>query len=110
MKRLYILTLFLIMVLSCGNNAGNDHAANTLRAKPRQMMLFSGLSKAERAIAYKLDTLFSHMYKSGAFNGSVLVAKAGKILFRKSLGIQDKATNGPLSDTSMFQLASVSKV
>jgi CubicO group peptidase (beta-lactamase class C family) len=109
MKRLYILTLFLIMVLSCGNNAVNDNTADALRSSPRQV-IFSSLSRAERAIAFKLDTLFSHMYKTGAFNGSVLVAKAGKILFKKSLGIQDKATNGLLSDSSMFQLASVSKV
>lgn len=109
MKRLYILTLFLIMVLSCGNNAVNDNTTPTMRSTPRQVV-FSSLSKAERAIAYKLDTLFSHMNKSGAFNGCVLVAKAGRILFRKSLGFQDKATNGLLSDSSMFQLASVSKV
>jgi CubicO group peptidase (beta-lactamase class C family) len=50
------------------------------------------------------------MNQKGTFNGSVLVAKAGKILFQKSLGYLDKDNNGVLSDSSMFQLASVSKV
>lgn len=96
------------MVLSCGNS-GTDNKPDALRSiKPKTLL--ASLNKSEQRIAFKLDTLFKRMYENGAFNGSVLVAKAGKILFRKSLGIIDKASNGPLSDSSMFQLASVSKV
>ena len=108
MKRVYLLTLFLTLVFSCGNS-GTAGKLKNLNTSPR-VETISNLSKSEQAIACKLDTLFTRLYTSGAFNGSVLVAKAGKILFKKSLGIQDKSTNGALNDSSMFQLASVSKV
>lgn len=108
MKKLYIVVLFLILVLSFGNSGALYNPKAEKPLKPR-FGLFS-LNKAETQIAYKLDTLFSHMNQSGIFNGSVLVAKAGRILFQKSLGFLDKTTNGLLSDSSMFQLASVSKV
>lgn len=108
MKKLYIVVLFLILVLSFGNSGALYNPKAEKPLKPR-FGLFS-LNKTETQIAYKLDTLFSHMNQSGIFNGSVLVAKAGRILFQKSLGFLDKTTNGLLSDSSMFQLASVSKV
>lgn len=108
MKKLYIITLFLILVISFGNS-GSFYKPEMARTATRRTGFFS-LTKSERQIAYKLDTLFSRMNEDGIFNGSVLVAKAGRILFQKSLGFLDKTTNGLLSDSSMFQLASVSKV
>jgi CubicO group peptidase (beta-lactamase class C family) len=108
MKRFYILSLFLIMVLSCGNS-GTGAGPGTIKLLPVKIIA-SDLNRSEQLIAYKLDTLFTRLYRQGAFNGSVLVAKAGKILFKKSLGILDKSTNHTLTDSSMFQLASVSKV
>lgn len=104
-----MLTLFLVMVLSC-ENLGTAGKADIFKLPSRSPLKASALNKAEQRIAYKLDTLFTHLNQNGAFNGSVLVAKDGRILFQKSLGILNKSTNGVLSDSSMFQLASVSKV
>ncbi len=43
------------------------------------------------------------------FNGNVLVAENGKIIFQKSYGYADFDTKRMLNDSSVFELASVSK-
>lgn len=70
----------------------------------------SRLSASQKIIAYKLDTMFTRLNQLGAFNGSILVAKGGTVLFHKTIGLCDKEKGCLLTDTSMFQLASVSKV
>lgn len=57
----------------------------------------------------KLDTLYSELYNKGNFNGSVLVAENGNVIFEKSYGIADEQTNRKLNDSTIFELASVSK-
>lgn len=63
-----------------------------------------------RAEIYRLDTLFENLYNANAFNGNVLIAKGREIIYQKSFGYAIKETNRLLDDSSLFQLASVSKV
>ncbi len=108
MNRVTVLILLLVMFLSCGNSTTADKSKTVLKEAKEEV--FSNLNKEEKLAAYRLDTLFTQMNQMGTFNGSVLVAKAGKVLYQKSLGILNKSTNDVLTDSSMFQLASVSKV
>jgi CubicO group peptidase (beta-lactamase class C family) len=57
----------------------------------------------------KLDTLYSELCEKGAFNGSVLIAEDGQIIFEKSYGLANEQTNRKLNDSTIFELASVSK-
>ena len=108
MKKSALLFVFLIIVLNFGNSGtANKKLSEGPQKKAKSP---STLNLSQQLIAFQLDTLFTKMNQKGTFNGSVLVAKAGKILFQKSLGYLDKDNNGVLSDSSMFQLASVSKV
>jgi CubicO group peptidase (beta-lactamase class C family) len=43
------------------------------------------------------------------FNGNVLVAEKGKVIYQRSFGLADYATERPLNDSTVFELASVSK-
>src|SRR5258705_13526679 len=43
------------------------------------------------------------------FNGNILVAKGGNIIYRQDLGYADFNTKRPLNDSSVFELASLSK-
>ncbi|MDO9001460.1 MAG: serine hydrolase domain-containing protein [Bacteroidota bacterium] len=108
MNRLYVLTLLLVMFLSCGNSS-NNHKGKTF-AKPAKREPISNLNKEEKFIAFKLDTFFTQLNRTGTFNGSALIARDGKIIYKKSFGILDKTTKEVLTDSSMFQLASVSKI
>lgn len=110
MNKSYILLILLIMFLNGGNSSSSAKDFRAIAGlDPKKLNRYS-LSKAEKITASKLDALFTDLNQKGAFNGSVLVSKAGKILYQRSLGILNKETRAPLTDSSMFQLASVSKV
>jgi CubicO group peptidase (beta-lactamase class C family) len=104
MNRTYALIILLIMFLSCGNSS-LDHSDMA-----KIPFSHGNISKEQKIMAEKLDTFFTDLYKKKMFNGCILVSKAGTIIYQKSLGLLDKTANIPLTDSSMFQLASVSKV
>jgi len=107
MNRIFLLIILLNMFLSCGNS----EAVKTENEKAvAQTEIKEKLSATQKLIAARLDSLFTSLNKSNAFNGSILVAKNGAILYNKHIGYCNKETQCQLSDSSMFQLASVSKV
>ena len=57
----------------------------------------------------KFDSLFDYLTKVNTFNGNVLVAEKGKIIYKKSFGVANSKENKRLHDSSLFQLASISK-
>lgn len=59
--------------------------------------------------AQDLEELFSSLYQEGRFNGNVLIAENGEIIFQKSYGFANHATGQKLNDSTVFDLASVSK-
>ncbi|WP_299888393.1 serine hydrolase [uncultured Lacinutrix sp.] len=63
--------------------------------------------KNEKAL--KLDTLYSELYQKSSFNGNILVAEKGNIIFEKSYGLRNEDTKEKLNKNSIFELASVSK-
>ncbi|MBL0355383.1 MAG: serine hydrolase [Chitinophagaceae bacterium] len=56
-----------------------------------------------------LDSALTVLYKTNRFNGTVLYAEKGKVLYKKAFGIIDNRTNQPLTTASSFNLASVTK-
>ncbi len=108
MNRIFILIVFIIMFLSCGNSSTNS-IINTF-IKLQKATVTDKLTTYKKTIAYQLDTLFAAMNNKGGFNGSIIVAKSGTVLYKKSFGFCNKENNCMLNDSSMFQLASVSKV
>lgn len=109
MNRLSVLIVLLIMFLSCGNSS-NEAADVKLYTRLEQASVLSNLNKEQKLMAGKLDVFFTELNHKGIFNGSVLVSRAGKVIYKKSLGFLNKSTRDLLTDSSMFQLASVSKV
>lgn len=57
----------------------------------------------------ELDELFSSLYGEGRFNGNVLIAEKGAVLFQKSYGYANHQTGEKLHDSTVFDLASISK-
>lgn len=56
-----------------------------------------------------LDQYINAEAKVGGFNGSVLVAKQGKIIYQKTIGFRDPEQKHALNVQSVFELASISK-
>ena len=68
------------------------------------IQLFFGQTKTA-----KLDSLFNILYQSKKFNGNVLIAEKGEIIYKNSFGLANELTKEKLNLNSVFELASVSK-
>ncbi|OFY23840.1 MAG: hypothetical protein A2W98_02945 [Bacteroidetes bacterium GWF2_33_38] len=59
--------------------------------------------------AHKFDSIFTEFYHNRDFNGNVLIAQRGKVIFKKSYGFSNYKTRDRLKSSTRFQIASISK-
>ncbi|WP_227006282.1 serine hydrolase domain-containing protein [Rufibacter latericius] len=57
----------------------------------------------------QLDSVFKHFHKRRGFNGTVLVTKYDKVIYKNAFGLADFYKKDSLTVETAFQLASVSK-
>lgn len=67
------------------------------------------ISALAQSKADKIDKLVSLYQKYGQFNGSVLVADNGKVLYQKGLGLANMEWNIPIATDTKFRLGSITK-
>ena len=72
-------------------------------------LLLFNLSFGQSNHYEQLDSLFGALYKQKMFNGNVLIADKGKIIFEKSYGLANEQTGQKINNQTIFELASVSK-
>ncbi|MHB1148091.1 MAG: serine hydrolase domain-containing protein [Lutibacter sp.] len=120
---IYVLLLASMFFFAVTNSADRDAQFNRLN-KAGDLFTSNDLSSNRSSqnelknsilmAAYKVPlenirnytSLLSQQY---GFNGSILVAKNGKILFEEHIGRKDLRLKDPIESTSTYQLASVSK-
>lgn len=103
------LIVFSFLILNCNQTEG--YTIKSAYNSPQKPSVISNIDSLKfKEEIFRLDTLFNKMYKANAFNGNVLIAKNNQIIYQKSFGYAIKESNTELSDSSLFQLASVSKV
>ncbi|MFM7838100.1 MAG: serine hydrolase, partial [Chitinophagaceae bacterium] len=75
------------------------------------LLSWSGPLASQHTFLYKpaLDSTLDYLFERGLFNGVVLVAQQGKIVYQKALGNEQAGAVKHLSIHSAFNLASVSK-
>lgn len=90
-----------------------DSVASRIIAKNES---FNLKEKAERKLkafpkskAVRIDSLLSFYHQKGAFNGTVLIKKDGKILLAKGYGLADKEKDIPATDTTQYRTGSITK-
>lgn len=78
---------------------------------PLLCLVFIACTQKEKTnpIAKQLDEFLTGQNNYYRFNGNVLVAENGKVVFQKSYGFADFDSKRLLNDSSVFELASVSK-
>jgi CubicO group peptidase (beta-lactamase class C family) len=99
--------LFIAFLVSCKNHDPEKIADDTLMYIPLSPGL---LSKNE--LKYYKDTLtayFDSILLKRGFNGSILVAKKGNVLYEKYFGKRDLRKAEPVTDSTSFHLASTTK-
>jgi CubicO group peptidase (beta-lactamase class C family) len=99
---------------SCGSASGNVDKTHTLPPLPAAVkknvgLDTSSLTASEKRKAWQLDTLFLAKVKRTHFNGNVLIAQNGRIIYEKCFGYEDYKAGKKLCTASSFQLASSSK-
>ncbi|NNV53985.1 serine hydrolase [Limnovirga soli] len=67
------------------------------------------ISAQKNSTVYALDSVLNYLYATHQFNGTVLYAENGKVLYKKAFGIADSRTGQPLQTNSAFNLASDTK-
>lgn len=78
------------------------------------LMIFScsarnSITEKNSTYVNKMDSLMAKSYERGLFNGNVLVAKKGKIIYQKSFGFTDETKQTALTKNSIFNFGSVAK-
>lgn len=66
-------------------------------------------TKSTEPIVASIDSMMQAAVDTAKFNGNILVAKGGEIVYQKSFGQSNFYTGEALNDSTMFELASVSK-
>ncbi|MBP9796581.1 MAG: serine hydrolase, partial [Chitinophagales bacterium] len=72
-------------------------------------LIFTLSFSQENAYVNQLDSVLTQLYNTDRFNGTVLYASKGKVLYKKAFGVTDIKTGESLQTSSSFNLASVSK-
>ena len=57
----------------------------------------------------KIDDLMTTIYENGQFNGSVLVAQEGKVIYKKGFGFANMEWNIPNKPDTKFRIGSITK-
>jgi len=103
-----ILSSVLLRSITSKNEEGAAVEKTAIKVDPP--ILIERYSDSEtKKVSHKLDSLLQRINKRNDFNGSLLVAKNGKILYSNQIGYADFNKKESLNETSVFQLASVSK-
>ena len=66
-------------------------------------------SQAQTNLESDIDRFMATQFKSGETGGVVLVAKNGKVLYKKAFGLADLELNVPVNDSMIFQIGSNTK-
>jgi CubicO group peptidase (beta-lactamase class C family) len=106
MRRRIAPVIVAAVMASCSNSDGGHSKAEAEKFPWEDSV---ALSTSEIRLASDIDTFFQNKVRQTGFNGSVLVAREGRVVYRNTFGIADRKTNSPLTDSSQFQIASVTK-
>ena len=105
MQRSVIVTFFSFLFLSCQSQQHPPKPDTAVKE-----FQFKNISQAKKEkYAEAIQPLYQKMLLSKGFNGSLLMAKDGEIVFEAYHGIYDSKTKEDITPTSAFHLASISK-
>lgn len=94
-------SLLMFTLLSCSSNT--ERSAK--EAKNDSLMLIYRPGKESK----KIDEFVERLHRTRQFNGNVLIARKGKIIYERAIGWADYLHRDSLKINSVFQLASVTK-
>ena len=114
MKTKYLLLFLIVFLVSCSSKKDKKYTAEEVEKWPVVNTEFIFVNMDEPIIknkAAQIDKAFQNLKKRTTFNGTVLFAEKGRIVFEKSYGVRNlKTRKGELKNNDLYQLSSVSKM
>lgn len=110
-----MIVIFSSFVLSTRHITPSENTTETLTTEtvsneiPKEVPVAFYPTSSTKTVTKKLDSLLTRINKRHDFHGSLLVAHKGKIIYNNHVGYADFKNKESISDSSIFQLASVSK-
>lgn len=108
-----IIPLLTFLIIACGSQPTTDTkpaAAGAVKPKQDTLAGFTPLSPRMKAYyAGAIEPLYQSLLLRTGFNGSILLAKNGQIVFERYRGIYNYRTKEPITENTPFHVASVSK-
>ncbi len=103
--KITIINLILLFFISCGSTTKRKEIQLKINSKTVKVEL----SKKEKQKAKELRKYFYKRYKKRGFNGAILFAQNGKVIYKDTFGYANFTNRDTLKIDTKFQLASVSK-
>ncbi|MCO5248831.1 MAG: beta-lactamase family protein [Chitinophagales bacterium] len=106
MRKFHFILFFILLFSSCKNQEPSP-VLNYFKSyqKPTVEEVLDESAETIENWRSELDKYFSNKH----FNGNVLVAKKGAIIYEASFGVENIAADDSLTNQSLFQIASISK-
>ena len=101
-------TIFIAQIFWAFYSCTGDKAASLPKIQPEKIKV--ELTLQQKVFSNSIDSLASKRHKQGIFNGVILVAEYGLPIYSKAFGYSNFKTKELLTEHSVFQLASVSKM
>ncbi|MDP2337599.1 MAG: serine hydrolase, partial [Bacteroidota bacterium] len=101
-----ILFALLILILGCSSNPTTTEKRKERMLSDEQLDSIALIYNPQKADK-RIDDFVGNLHRRSGFNGNVLVAKNGKIIYEKAIGWADHLYRDSLKISSVFELASV---
>jgi len=108
-KTILIFSVPLLFLASCSSKQNGEAQAApspivTTPFVPKELMAYNPKNENKN-----IDAVMQELHRTRGFNGNVLVAKHGKIIYEKAIGWADYLHRDSLKINSQFELASLTK-
>ena len=106
LRKLLLISAYIILIQGCSSEPDKKPKERTQPdEKLDSIALLYNPKKADK----RIDDFIMKIHKRSGFNGNVLVAKNGKIIYEKAIGWADYLHRDSLKINSVFELASITK-
>jgi CubicO group peptidase (beta-lactamase class C family) len=106
LRQLLLISAYIILIQGCSSEPEKKLKERTQPdEKLDSIALLYNPKKADK----RIDDFMMKIHKRSGFNGNVLVAKNGKIIYEKAIGWADYLHRDSLKINSVFELASITK-
>lgn len=105
-----IISLLTVALIACGSPSAEKQAKDTGSINTLSPVSFKRLSEKEKEYyANAIEPLYKSLLLRTGFNGSILLAKNGEIVFEDYRGLINFKTRDSITPNTPFHLASISK-